>query len=163
MARLGELTDKAWERIAPLLPVAAGPGRPWRGHRQVLNGILWRLETGSTWREIPERYGPWQTCYERFKRWNEDGTWARVMEEAQVRDDLEQMPSPSSTPSSPRSTHTPQKEEDPGDNQPTPPPPPQKVRRKMLNPPPPEPSILATPSAQTKHHQYVEPVPLSIH
>ncbi|MFB9204494.1 transposase [Nonomuraea spiralis] len=94
MARRGELTDKAWERIAPLLPVAAGPGRPWRGHRQVVNGILWRFETGATWREIPERYGPWQTCYERFKRWTEDGTWARVLEEAQAEDEHDPAPSP---------------------------------------------------------------------
>ncbi|MFI9597385.1 transposase [Nonomuraea sp. NPDC052265] len=88
MARRSELTDETWERIAPLLPVAAGPGRPWRGHRQVVNGILWRFETGATWREIPECYGPWQTCYERYKRWTEDGTWARVLKEAQAREDL---------------------------------------------------------------------------
>ncbi|MFF4197378.1 transposase [Nonomuraea sp. NPDC001831] len=68
--------------MAPLLPSTAGPGRPRRGHRQVVNGILWRFETGSTWREIPKCYGPWQTCYERYKRWTEDGTWERVLAEA---------------------------------------------------------------------------------
>lgn len=87
MVRRGELTDKAWRRIEPLLPVTDGRGRPWRGHRQVIDGILWRLRTGAPWREIPERYGPWQTCYERFKRWDEDGTWARLLQEMQVKDD----------------------------------------------------------------------------
>ncbi len=87
MVRRGELTDKAWQRIEPLLPVADGRGRPWRDHRQVINGILWRLRTGAPWRDIPERYGPWQTCYERFKRWEEDGTWARLLEDLQVKDD----------------------------------------------------------------------------
>ncbi|MBB3733900.1 transposase [Nonomuraea dietziae] len=85
--RRGELTDKAWQRIEPLLPVADGGGRPWRDHREVINGILWRLRTGAPWRDIPERYGPWQTCYGRFKRWEEDGTWARLLEDLQVKDD----------------------------------------------------------------------------
>ncbi|WP_374228279.1 IS5 family transposase [Streptacidiphilus sp. ASG 303] len=83
----GELTDAAWERIAPLLPGADGRGRPWRDHRQVVNGVLWRLRTGAPWRDLPERYGPWQTVYERFARWEADGTWARLLEHVQVRDD----------------------------------------------------------------------------
>ncbi|MEU4734194.1 MULTISPECIES: IS5 family transposase [Streptomyces] len=83
----GELTDAAWERIAPLLPGVDGRGRPWRDHRQVINGVLWRLRTGAPWRDLPERYGPWQTVYERFVRWEADGTWARLLEQAQVRDD----------------------------------------------------------------------------
>ncbi|ACZ83288.1 hypothetical protein Aros01_08773 [Streptosporangium roseum] len=87
MVRRGELTDKAWQRIGPLLPATDGRGHPWRDHREVINGILWRLRTGASWRDIPERYGPWRTCYERFKRWDEDGTWARILEDLQVKDD----------------------------------------------------------------------------
>ncbi|MFF0360380.1 IS5 family transposase [Streptomyces fungicidicus] len=83
----GELTDSAWERIAPLLPGVDGRGRPWRDHRQVINGVLWRLRTGAPWRDLPERYGPWQTVYERFARWEADGTWTRLLEQVQVRDD----------------------------------------------------------------------------
>jgi transposase len=60
------------------LPPVQRQGRPWRAHRQVINGILWVLATGSPWRDLPERYGPWQTCYERFRRWTQDGTWERL-------------------------------------------------------------------------------------
>ncbi|MFG2337750.1 IS5 family transposase [Streptomyces yangpuensis] len=83
----GELTDAAWERIEPLLPQVDGRGRPWRDHRQVVNGVLWRLRTGAPWRDPPERYGPRQTVYERFARWEADGTWAGLLEHAQLRDD----------------------------------------------------------------------------
>ncbi|MFF5639844.1 IS5 family transposase [Streptomyces sp. NPDC012825] len=83
----GELTDAAWERIAPLLPGTDGRGRPWRDHRQVVNGVLWRLRTGAPWRDLPERYGPWQTVYERFARWEADGIWANLLEQVLVRDD----------------------------------------------------------------------------
>lgn len=53
----------------------------------MINGVLWRLRTGAPWRDLPERYGPWQTNYERFARWETDGTWARLLEQVQVRDD----------------------------------------------------------------------------
>ncbi len=62
------MTDAAWGRIEPLLPQVDGRGRPWRDHRQVVNGVLWRLRTGAPWRDLPERYGPWQTVYEWFAR-----------------------------------------------------------------------------------------------
>ncbi|MFE0866027.1 IS5 family transposase [Streptomyces mutabilis] len=80
----GELTDAACERIAPLLPGVDGRGRPWRNHRQVINGVLWRSRTGSPRRDLPERYGPWQTVHDRFARWKADGTWARLLEQVQV-------------------------------------------------------------------------------
>ncbi|MEU4410824.1 transposase [Streptosporangium sp. NPDC023963] len=66
--RRGEPTDRTRQRIEPLLPATDGRGRPWRDHREVVNGISWRLRTGSPWHDIPERCGPWQTCHERFER-----------------------------------------------------------------------------------------------
>src|ERR671920_112004 len=84
---MGELTDAAWARIEPLLPARGGRGRQWRDHRQVLNGILWKLRTGAPWRDLPERYGPWRTCYDRFVRWRRDGTWDRLLSHAQTKSD----------------------------------------------------------------------------
>jgi transposase len=74
-----ELTDEEWARLAPLLPALTRQrGGRWPDHRQVLNGILFRARSGVPWRDLPERYGPWQTCYKRFARWEADGTWARI-------------------------------------------------------------------------------------
>jgi transposase len=75
----GELTDKAWAQLAPLLPGNQRRGGRWRDHRTVINGISWKLRTGAPWRDLPERYGPWQTCYDRFVRWRRDGTWERLL------------------------------------------------------------------------------------
>jgi transposase len=74
-----ELTDAEYARIAVLLPsMAPQRGGRWRDHRQVLNGILFRVRTGVPWRDVPERYGPRKTLYKRLSRWEEDGTWARI-------------------------------------------------------------------------------------
>ena len=88
MAR-GDLTDKEWARWEPLLPPQkpAEPGGQYRDHRQVINGILWVLRTGAPWRDLPERYGPWGTCYSRFRRWSEQGIWKRVLEQLQGQED----------------------------------------------------------------------------
>jgi transposase len=83
----GELTDAAWARIEPLLPAGRGRGGQWRDHRQVINGILWKIRTGAPWRDLPERYGPWKTCHERLRRWTADGTWDRILDEVVVKDD----------------------------------------------------------------------------
>ncbi|GAA2997740.1 hypothetical protein GCM10017559_17980 [Streptosporangium longisporum] len=87
MVRRHELTDDAWARIEPLLPANPERGGRWRDHRQVLNGIVWKIRTGADWRDVPERYGPWQTIYQRFRRWSADGTFARLLEYVQVHDD----------------------------------------------------------------------------
>ena len=65
-----EIMDETWERITSLL---LGNGRRggWRkDHCTVANGILWRLRTEAPWHDLSGRYGPWQTCYDRFVRWH---------------------------------------------------------------------------------------------
>ena len=74
-----ELTDFEWSIIEPLLPnKPRGVARV--DDRRVLNGIYWRLRTGSPWADIPERYGPYTTCYNRFVRWAKLGVWDKVFE-----------------------------------------------------------------------------------
>ncbi|MFE3205770.1 transposase [Embleya sp. NPDC059237] len=53
----------------------------------MIDGVLWRLRTGAPWRDVPARYGPWQTVHERFVRWEADGTWAALLEHVRVRED----------------------------------------------------------------------------
>ena len=74
-----EITDFEWSIIEPLLPNKPR-GVPRVDDRKVLNGIYWRLRTGSPWADIPERYGPPTTCYNRFVRWRKLGVWARIFE-----------------------------------------------------------------------------------
>ena len=83
MARGDELTDRMWRRLAPLLPANGQRGGQWCDHRQVIGGILWKLRTGAGWRDLPARYGPWQTAYDRFVRWRRDGTWDRLLTQLQ--------------------------------------------------------------------------------
>ncbi|PNQ03926.1 transposase [Sphingobium sp. SA916] len=73
-----ELTDKEWLIIEPLLPNKPR-GVPRVDDRRVLNGILWRFRSGAPWAEIPERYGPSTTCYNRFVRWRKAGVWDRLL------------------------------------------------------------------------------------
>ncbi|MFD3554480.1 IS5 family transposase [Streptomyces goshikiensis] len=75
-----ELTNAQWDRIAPLLPETGSPGGRWADYRTVVNGVLYRTRTGIPWRDLPERYGSWQTGYERHRRWSADGTWTKPCE-----------------------------------------------------------------------------------
>ena len=81
MARF-DLTDAEWSIIQPLLPGADGKtnGRPRGDDRKVLNGIFFTLRTGSPWRDLPERYGPYTTVYNRFNRWAKRGVWVGIFE-----------------------------------------------------------------------------------
>lgn len=73
-----ELTDLAWERIVPLLPRQTRGGR-WNDHRIVMNGIFWILNSGAQWRDLPERYGKWQSVYDRYRRWTREGLFDRIL------------------------------------------------------------------------------------
>jgi transposase len=73
-----DLTEAEWRRIAPVLPPPARRGRRPGDRRPLLNGILWILATGASWRDLPARYPPWPTCYAYFRRWERDGTWDRL-------------------------------------------------------------------------------------
>ncbi|NCL73370.1 IS5 family transposase [Rhodococcus sp. YH1] len=80
VAGRADLTDVQWARLAPLLPCAKKNGRPpkWT-KRQLIDGIRWRIRVGAPWRDVPDRYGPWQTVYGLFRRWQRDGVWAQVL------------------------------------------------------------------------------------
>jgi transposase len=81
MARRYELSDEQYALIEDLLPLGGG----WTEHRQILNGMFWKLGSGAAWRDIPERYGPWQTVYDRFRRWSDSGLFKRILRRLRLR------------------------------------------------------------------------------
>ncbi|UDM05450.1 IS5 family transposase [Streptomyces longhuiensis] len=84
----GDLTNGQWARLEPLLPRGIKLGRPqlWT-RRQLIDGIRWRTRTGAPWRDVPERFGPWDRVYDLFRRWQRDGTWARILTQLQAEAD----------------------------------------------------------------------------
>ncbi len=78
MARY-DLTDFEWRVIEPLLTIKPR-GVPRVDDRRVLSGIFWILRSGSPWRDLPERYGPYTTVYNRFNRWRKAGVWDKLMD-----------------------------------------------------------------------------------
>ncbi len=82
------LTDEQWERLQPLLPrVRTGPESK-RGDRLFIDAVLFRAKTGVPWRDLPERFGPWKTVYNRFTRWAILGIWAKVFKALQIPDEI---------------------------------------------------------------------------
>ena len=86
------LTDEQWDLIADLFASTASTGRPPRDRRQVLDGILWILNTGSPWRDLPRELGPWNTVWTVFDKWNHDGTLAAALERLQGRAAIDSEP-----------------------------------------------------------------------
>lgn len=81
-----EISPQQWEQIKDLFPVKTSKrGRPSRSHHEIFNGILWVLFSGASWRDVPERYGPWKTVYDRFSRWTKDGTIDKVLSHLQMK------------------------------------------------------------------------------
>ena len=77
-----ELTDRQWEEVKNMLPPERKPqgGRPAKDNRVMLNGIIYWLVTGIPWRDLPERFGPWQSVYGRFRTWTLQGVWEKLLD-----------------------------------------------------------------------------------
>jgi transposase len=80
-----DLTDNQWERLRRWLPGPSRRGRPiTRSRRTLVNGIAWRVRTGSPWRDLPAQYGPWATVYWLFTTWQRSGVWTMVWQSLQA-------------------------------------------------------------------------------
>jgi transposase len=79
------LSDAQWEQIRDLLPRNGGRGGQWKDHRVLIDGILHVLSDGGRWRNLPPEFGPWQTVYDRFRKWCRDGLWDRLLDELRAR------------------------------------------------------------------------------
>lgn len=76
-----EMSEKQWNRIEHLFPPERNPqgGRTGKSNWKMLNAILYWLNTGIPWRDLPERFGPWQSVYRRFRVWTKAGVWERIL------------------------------------------------------------------------------------
>ena len=76
-----EISESQWNKIKALFPPERKPqgGRPAKSNREMLNAILYWLNTGIPWRDLPERYGPWQSVYSRFRTWTRADVWEKVL------------------------------------------------------------------------------------
>lgn len=82
-----EITDQEWAKISELLPGKAGDvGRSGNDNRLFINAVLWIARSGAPWRDLPERFGPWNSAYRRFRRWAKAGIWQQVFENLQEPD-----------------------------------------------------------------------------
>ena len=82
--RRHEISDESWSRLQSLLPGQAGhPGITAQDNRLFINAVLWIGKTGAPWRDLPERFGPWNSAWRRFDRWSKKGVWQRVFETLQ--------------------------------------------------------------------------------
>jgi len=85
-----EVSDEEWTFLDPLIPESkAKTGRPARDRPQMLNGILWILSTGARWRDLPERFGPWETVYGYFRKRRADGILDSILDALHLRLDQE--------------------------------------------------------------------------
>ena len=82
-----ELTEEQFTKIAPMLPGKdKDPGRTAADNRRFVDAVLWVLRTGAPWRDLPERFGPWNSVFQRFNRWAKKGIWTAVFEAVQEPD-----------------------------------------------------------------------------
>jgi len=77
------LTDEQWDLIGDLFPPRKATGRPPRDRREIVDAILWVLNTGVPWRDLPGEFGPWATAWDLFDTWNGDGTLVAILHRLQ--------------------------------------------------------------------------------
>ena len=71
------LTDEQWIRLEPIISRPRRGPRSKDGDRLFVDAVMFRARTGVPWRDLDERFGPWNRVYKRFRRWSESGMWAR--------------------------------------------------------------------------------------
>ncbi len=75
------LTDVHWQQLRRFLPPQKPQtGRPATDHRLIVEAMLWVASSGSSWRELPARFGPWTTVASRYQRWVKEGLWTRILQ-----------------------------------------------------------------------------------
>jgi len=84
---LHALTDEQWARLQPVLPPQLYGPKSKMGDRQFIDAVLYRAKTGIPWRDLPERFGPWKTVYNRFTRWSKRRVWRDIYKALRVRVD----------------------------------------------------------------------------
>jgi len=90
--RRHELTDVQWSLIKDYLPgKRSDPGRTAKDNRRFVDGVLWLARTGAPWRDLPERYGQWNSAFQRYSRWSKRGVWQRILEALGGEVDLEHL------------------------------------------------------------------------
>src|SRR6202451_301054 len=78
------LTDAQWRRVQRILPKQKAGPEATRGDRLFIEAVLFRAKTGLPWRDLPERFGPWKSVYNRFSNWAKSGHWAAIFRELQL-------------------------------------------------------------------------------
>jgi transposase len=87
MLRRHAISDEHWERIKDFLPGREGdPGVTAKDNRLFVDAVLWIAKTGSPWRDLPERFGNWNSVWKRFDRWSAKGVWERIFRKFQDAD-----------------------------------------------------------------------------
>lgn len=88
-----ELTDEEWNQISNLLPIeqTGKRGRPAKDNRMMLNAMVWLARSGAPWRDLPERYGPWESVYSRFQKWLNDGILDNIFRVLSMDAELEEL------------------------------------------------------------------------
>ena len=84
-----DLSEAQWAVLGPLLPATRLGRPPEHAKRTLIDGIRWRVRAGAPWRDVPPAYGPWQTVYGLFRRWQRNGTWRKIVAGLQARADAE--------------------------------------------------------------------------
>lgn len=86
-----EMTDQEWKQIEPYFMPKTNKtgGRPMNDLRNTINGIIWIARSGAPWRDLPERYGEWNTVYKAFARFEERGIFTKLFEVLSIDADMQ--------------------------------------------------------------------------
>ena len=78
------LSEEQWRRLQKVLPEQKTGPASTLGDRLFIEAVLFRAKTGMPWRDLPERFGPWKSVYNRFTNWAKKGHWATIFKELQL-------------------------------------------------------------------------------